>query len=498
MLLLLLTALGGGSAWWCWSRGYTLYDGDAEAHLNIARRLLDSRTPGPEQIGTGWLPLPHILMAPFAMIDGWWKSGLAGAIPSAVYFVLAGLFLFLAARRALGSTAAGWTAALLFAANPNALYLGAAPMTEMLFAAGVAGMIAAALWFRDSQSLWAILAVGAASNTASLTRYEGWFLIPFVALFVLLVARRKGHAVAFAAVAALGPLVWLAHNQYYYSNALEFYNGPWSAMAVHQRELAQGVVVPTDHNWSAAAHYYFEAARLVAGTPLTLLGIAGAVVGLYRRAWALLLLLVCPAFYVWSLHSGGVDLYVPTLWPHTAYNTRYALPALMFAAFSASAVVRGLRERAAGIAVAVLTLGTALFWLTADPASICWREARDNSRARREAQTQTATYLAERYRTGAGIFMSLGSLSGVLRESGIPLRESLHEGNHPAWEAAMANPRLLLWQAWAIAIPGDQVSTAIAKAVAQGRIYRLKKQVIVEGTPVVEIYHLDSIEHPIP
>src|SRR5437588_3796372 len=83
---LVLAVLGATSALWCWNRGYTLYDGDAEAHLNIARRILDSRTPGPEQIGTGWLPLPHVLMMPLAMNDGLWKSGLAGALPSAAYF----------------------------------------------------------------------------------------------------------------------------------------------------------------------------------------------------------------------------------------------------------------------------------------------------------------------------------------------------------------------------------------------------------------------------
>src|SRR5207249_8271382 len=39
------------------SQGWLLYYGDAEAHLDIARRLVDSQTPGYDQIGTGWLPL---------------------------------------------------------------------------------------------------------------------------------------------------------------------------------------------------------------------------------------------------------------------------------------------------------------------------------------------------------------------------------------------------------------------------------------------------------
>ena len=42
-----------------------LYFGDAESHLNIARRIIDSRTPGYGQLGTVWLPLPHLLVLPF-------------------------------------------------------------------------------------------------------------------------------------------------------------------------------------------------------------------------------------------------------------------------------------------------------------------------------------------------------------------------------------------------------------------------------------------------
>src|SRR3954464_12068150 len=102
----LLAIYGALAAWFLWSRGYSYYFGDAEAHLNIARRIFDSRTPGPEQIGTVWLPLPHVLLMPFAMNDSWWRSGLAGVLPSAICFVLAGAFLFAAARRAYVSTGA--------------------------------------------------------------------------------------------------------------------------------------------------------------------------------------------------------------------------------------------------------------------------------------------------------------------------------------------------------------------------------------------------------
>src|SRR3954464_6551403 len=82
----LLAIYGAFAAWFLWSRGYSYYFGDAEAHLNIARRIFDSRTPGPEQIGTVWLPLPHVLLALFAHSGYLWTSGLAGVIPSVLCF----------------------------------------------------------------------------------------------------------------------------------------------------------------------------------------------------------------------------------------------------------------------------------------------------------------------------------------------------------------------------------------------------------------------------
>src|SRR5580692_5121769 len=79
--------------------GATLYFGDAEAHLDIARRIVDSRTPGWSQVGTTWLPLPHLLMLPLVRNDWLWRTGLAGAITSGMAMAIAAAFLFASARR---------------------------------------------------------------------------------------------------------------------------------------------------------------------------------------------------------------------------------------------------------------------------------------------------------------------------------------------------------------------------------------------------------------
>ncbi len=105
-VVLTLAAWSAAAVFFFFSRGWLLYYGDAEAHLNIARRMFDSQTPGYDQIGTAWLPLPHWLMLPFVRSDEWWRSGIAGSISAAACFVAAGAFLFAAVRRAFASAAA--------------------------------------------------------------------------------------------------------------------------------------------------------------------------------------------------------------------------------------------------------------------------------------------------------------------------------------------------------------------------------------------------------
>jgi len=485
LLALLLTAISVSAVWWCASRGYTLYYGDAEAHLNIARRILDSRSPGPEQLGTVWLPLPHLLMLPFVTRDSWWRSGLAGSIPSAASFVIAGTFLFAAARRLYLSTAAGVTAALLFALNRNMLYLQSIPMTEALFAAALAALLWATISFRSTQSLWAVMLAAVASNAASLTRYEGWFLIPFVALYFLITAHRKSYALIFAIVAALGPLAWIAHNQYYYSNALEFYSGEGSAKAIYAGELAQGGDrYPGDHNWRLAIEYYFTAIRLTQGWPLAIAAVLGVAAALAKKIWwPLVLLSLPPAFYIWSMHSSGTPLFVPALWPFSWYNTRYALAALPLTVLAAAGLITLLPKHLRAAAVGVFVIAGAL---TATP--ICWRESTVNSVARRAWTEQAAAYLASNYQPGDGIIYSFGDLTGVLREAGIPLREGLHQGNRPSWDAAVLRPDLFFREQWALAIAGDKIAGAVVRIGAHGPHYDLMKRITVEGAPAVEIY----------
>jgi len=473
--------------------GWTLYYGDAEAHLNIARRILDSRTPGYDQIGTSWLPLPHLLALALVGNDRLWRSGLAGAIPSSICFVLAGGFLFAAIRRATESSAAACTAVGLFALNPNLLYLEATPMTEPVFLAGFMAVLYFTVRFRDTQSLWAVTGAAIASLAASLSRYEGWFLIPFATIYFLFAAKRRRllAVLIFGTVASLAPLYWLVHNWWLYGNPLEFYNGPYSAKAINQRSGPY----PGQQDWKKAWLFFRTVTEMCAGWGVLIVAVAGLFGVIFKRVFWPLLLAVLPAgFYLWSMYAGGAAIFVPQLWFNSYYNTRYGLAALpLLAIAGAGTTLLAVGRWRVLVALAAIGIGIMPWLIERRPdAWICWKESQVNSEGRRAWTREAAQALASEYKRGAGIFTTFGDLTGILRESGIPLRDALHDGNEPAWMAAIARPNLFLHEEWAIAVAGDAVATTVQRTTFKtGPRYHLKRTIIIKGAPVIEIYKRD-------
>jgi hypothetical protein len=473
-----VTALSASAVALVAINGWTLYYGDAEAHLDIARRMLDSVTPGYDQVGTVWLPLPHWLMLPLVGHDPLWRSGLAGAIPSAVCYVVAALFLFASVRRIFNSDAAAVTAAALFALNPNVLYLQSTPMTEPAFWAALMAL----LYF--SVRGWAAGA-GVAACAATLVRYEGWFLLPFAAAYFLFTGGRR-RALVFTLLAGLGPLFWLAHNWWLSGHPLDFFDGPYSARAIQR-----GKPYPGLGNWRLSWLYFGTAARLCAGPALLWIGLAGAAAALVKRAfWPVVLLALPGVFYIWSMHSsGGTPIHVPVLPPFTYYNTRYGLAALPLLALGGAALVALVPLRARCWAAALVVLGASLPWLL-HPAPrnwVTWKESQVNSQARLEWTREAAQYLGPQYQQSSGILTSFGDVTGVFRGAGIPLRETFTGDNGIMWMAAVERPCIFVWQDWAVARRGDPVAKALEANQACSH-FHLEKSIAVKGEPSVEIY----------
>jgi len=99
-------------------------------------RIADSITPGWQQIGAVWLPLPHLLNAIPVTVDFFYRTG-----ASSVAISIRRLFdrdgcarLDRAGADRIGRRRGGRCRGV-FALNPNVLYLQSTPMTEPLLLA---------------------------------------------------------------------------------------------------------------------------------------------------------------------------------------------------------------------------------------------------------------------------------------------------------------------------------------------------------------------------
>jgi hypothetical protein len=283
-------------------RGEVLLYGDAVAHINIARRVFDSRTPGLLQLGTVWLPLPHLLMIPFLISNEMWQRGVGGSIPSMAAYVFGVIGMFRLTRGVLsregepsGAARVGaWMAAAVYAANPNLIYMQSTAMGEALY---LALFIWAVMFFSEFArgDEPALTKCGLCLAAACLTRYDGWFLAvgmmvgavviycfkdagsrdshPFGKLRAGFSKTAKGGAAAailpsrtaiakFILIAAAAPALWFAYNGIVYRNPLEFENGPYSAKAIEKRTQSAGSVGhPGTGNLYVAGLYFLKSAQ---------------------------------------------------------------------------------------------------------------------------------------------------------------------------------------------------------------------------------------------
>ena len=474
--------------------GEVMLYGDAIAHINIARRVFDSKTPGLLQLGTVWLPLPHLLIIPFIVSMRMWQTGAGGSIPSMAGYVFAVIGIFRLTRSALSRStvpdtaakAAGWIAALVLAANPNLIYMQSTAMGESLY---LAFFIWAVVFFIESaRDPKALTKCGLCLAAACLTRYDGWFLAAAMVGVVLLqviffankpeTANLRKHAVKFLLIAAVAPALWFAYNGIIYRNPLEFENGPYSAKAIERRtQSTSNPGHPGSRNIALAGMYFVKSAEdniaenqwlQRAWIFLTLATVVAAIyLGAKKKAisansprpdkkldspdtrWlgvlspsalALLLLLIPVPFYALSIAYGGVPIFVPQWWPFSHYNLRYGLqlvPAFAFALGTAIYVVvqsRSWNSRlrtACFLAIFVLLAASyASIWY-AGPT--CLVEAQLNMRTRNQLQSDLATWI-EKLPPDATLLMYLGDQVGALERAGFPLSHTINEGNHRVWK----------------------------------------------------------------
>jgi hypothetical protein len=498
---LLLAVISISALLYYYAKQQLLLYGDAVAHLNIARRVVDNRHPIQSygQLGTVWLPLQHIAMLPFVWVNTLWQSGIAGAIPGMVAYVLGTLGIYRLVQARAGQLA-GYLAALIYALNPNLLYLQTTAMNEPIFLVFfVWSLVYLDEFLRATYPPspdWVVQEAqlkpkrsleycGIMLYAGALTRYDGWFsaaiLIPVLTwLFFVLYRRtqddgqRRTLAKSFGEVLflnALVPVYWLVYTWAVSGNALDFINGPYSAKAIALRTTAKGAppYPGQDHPFTAGL-YFLKSAQLNMGSAfwghflLIMVGFGTAAAVWRFRQYGFLLLLWLPlAFYSLSIAYGSVPIYIPAWYPFSYYNVRYGLELLpVFAIFPALAATGLVRSASAKVRTAIIVLVAAVVaasYISAYAESpLTLREAQINSRDRNSMEQGLAGVLVQ-LPPNATLLMYEAEHAGALRLAGIPLRHVISEAEHPDWEIALLDPAH--HADFAVACTGDPVWAAV-------------------------------------
>lgn len=495
-------------------RSDLLLYGDAVAHINIARRVFDSQTPGLLELGTVWLPLPHLLMIPFIYSNAIWQNGSGGSIPSMIAYVFGVVGIFRLVRSSLAAGArtksaadvGAAAAAFVYGANPNLIYMQSTAMTESLYLAlFVWAVVYFAEFMRELKVIapqkddrgqtrpmrtrsvrkalfrcaWCLMA-------AELTRYDGWFLATVMGTTIVIIALRRWEnralrraAIKFLLIIAIAPALWFAYNWLVYGSALDFATGPYSAKAIEQRVSAPN---PALHNAGVAAVYFLKSAQLnmVAGN-WGRFWLAAAGVALALAAWKLraqlppLLLLWAPlVFYAFSIAYGSVPLHVYTWWPFATFNQRYGLQLLPMVAVSIGvltascffAAARDATEEAdstdrkhgwklAAILLVLVVVSYTFVWRSGPE---CLQEAQKNWRIRSPLNSSVQRVVTHLPRNSTYL-MDLGEHVGVMEQAAIPLRQVINQDNHRPWKHP-SDPEGL-WER-ALADPARYVDFVIA------------------------------------
>ncbi len=496
--VIILFILSGISIYYFWfylQNGLGLSYNDARSHLDIGRRVVEGLKPGVAQLGSVWLPLDHILMIPLIWNDWMWHSGFAGAFWNMLSFVGTGLIITKYLQRLKVGALGRISGVALFTLNVNILYLQSTAMTEpLLLFTMTAGCYYLMLW-HDSDDIIDLIKSALWIMLATLTRYDGWFLLAYATVLIMFHTWRKhgikridGVSVLFLTLAALGVVIWIGWNQLIFGDALYFALGPFSAHA-QQTVMESAGVLPTKGNFWLSAKVYLYSLLYSSYTYPAIISLIGVVMLLWDRKLspglkiASTALLTPFAFNVLALVLGFSVIYVQGISGNTWFNVRYGV----MLAPTIAIFVGYLIDRARDFRPLLIgSLIFVLFFAFANKDSVSIDDARVGSSQKNVSEV--SGYLSQFAGDKPGfILISAASHDAIIFSSGLPMKRFIHEGTGKYWESATTTPDR--WARWIVMRTYDDADL-VWKSVS--RVPGFANYTRVAAYPFADIYELNE------
>jgi hypothetical protein len=464
--------------------------GDAESHLNIAKRVIHSLTPGMAQLGGVWLPLPHLLLVPFVSIDTLWRTGLAGSIVSGASYIISGLYIFNIVYLLTKKQIAAAIGAALFLLNPNILYMQSTAMTELpLIALFLLSIYYFSEYIMNGNKIEPLLLSSLFGFAATLTRYDGWFLVAFQALGLLiyhgykylrqrspaLLQKTIGLLTLYSTLAFFGIILWFLWGWVILGDPLYFTSSPFSAKSQQRGWLSRGEL-PSYHNIASSIEYYTVTSIENIGSIASILFTLGLLLfaldrKIPHRFIFLMILLVPYTFYVVTLYLGQSVIFIPQLTPDTfewqIFNVRYGLmmvpPAAIIVAYFFHRS-RFLVNKLVIIALVIIQYGLFMNGTLPAISKVDGIEGLSGSK-----RTDAERWLRENYDGGLVLIDDFARTVSVVRST-VPMQNIIYIGNKPYWEESLETPEK--HADWIILQENDTLWNALIQdSDKEGRLY---------------------------
>ena len=443
------------------SNGLGVAYNDARSHLDIARRVVENLQPGFAQLGSVWLPLPHLLATLTVWNNFMWHSGLSGALESMVSYVATGILIYQILKVFGVSTLGRLVGVVVFALNLNILYMQSTAMTELLLLGTMtAGVYELIQWHKEDEmlrlvksSFWIML--------STLIRYDGWFLLFFAAILIVIHAYRKhgykaaeGSFFLFSTLAGFGILLWFFWNWIIFKDPLYFITGPYAA-GTQQQQIASAGLLTTQHNLMFSLKTYLYAIVYNEGMFSTVLGAIGMVFfwldkkisGSLRMASIAHL---APFFFnILALYLGQSVLFIQGLNGNSWFNVRYGLMMAPTIAIFVGYLVYRLK---AIRYVLVALLLFVMFFSFANRDAVTLDDAVFGASGKNVSQV--SGWLNKHAGNTPGfVLISVASHDAIIFSSGLQMSRFIHEGTGIYWTLATTHPAK--WARWIILRTND-------------------------------------------
>lgn len=478
-----------------YTSGLSLAYNDARSHLDIARRVVEGLKPGLAQLGSVWLPLPHLLMLPTVWNDFMWHSGLAGAIPSMISFVITGLIVYLFLEKLHVGLLGRIFGVAVFAANLNILYLQSTAMTELLLLATMTlACYELLLWFK-SDSVYNLVKCSFWVMLSTLVRYDGWFLFTWLVVLIVLkgfkqkkYSKAEGLFFFFCTLGGLGIVLWFAWNGLIFGDPLYFAFGPFSAHA-QQDQLATAGVLDTKGNLFLSFVRYWYALSYNSILFTVGLGIAG-IIALWTTKKKELdfdtklasTALIAPfIFNILALYLGHSVLFIQGISGNTWFNVRYGIMMMPSFAIFSGYLVHRIRP-ARFLLIALFCFVTFFQFVSNDAVTI--DDGRVGSSQKNVSEISNWVYEHAKDKEGY-ILVSAASHDAIIFSSQLPMKRFIHEGTGAYWESATTTPDH--WARWIIMRTHD-TNDLTFKLVSKSKGF--ENYMLVNSFPFADIYEL--------